>query len=95
MYVMGFTSPSMGDGSSTGPMVMWMENTETGAVVVVISFIYKRIYLGGTPEINCRKGKDKEQERTLQYTRTILNINNEFQIDDASLLSLRYNLNYI
>ena len=37
----------MGDGLSTGPTVMWIENTETAVVVVVVSFIYKRMYLGG------------------------------------------------
>ena len=44
-FVMGFTSPSMGDGLNTGPMAVWMENTETAAVVVVGSFIFKKIYL--------------------------------------------------
>ena len=36
----------MGDGLSTGPMVLWMENAETVDVVLVGSFIYRRIYLG-------------------------------------------------
>ena len=36
----------MGDGLSTGPMVMWMENTETAAIVVVDHFIYKEYILG-------------------------------------------------
>ena len=44
--VMGFTSPLLGDGSGTGPMVLWMKNTETVDVVLARSFIYRRIYLG-------------------------------------------------
>ena len=46
VHVGGFTSPSMGDGSRTGPTVTWMENAETVDVILVGSFIYKRIYLG-------------------------------------------------
>ena len=44
--VAAFTSPSMGDGSSTGPTVLWMENTKTVDVVLVDSFIHKIIHLG-------------------------------------------------
>ena len=54
----------MGDGLSTGPMVTWMENTETAAVVLVGSFIYKRIYQG-TPDKDCKKGKDKVEDSTI------------------------------
>ena len=49
----------MGDGFSTGPMVLWMENAETVDVVLVGKFIYKE-HIWGTPEVNCRNGKDKE-----------------------------------
>ena len=38
--VTGFTSPLMGDGLSTGPMVLWMENTEIVDVALAGSFIY-------------------------------------------------------
>ena len=38
---MGFTSPLLGDGSSIGPTVLWMENAETVDVVLVDRFIYK------------------------------------------------------
>ena len=31
-------SPSLGDGLSTGPMTLWIENSEMAAVVVVVFF---------------------------------------------------------
>ena len=34
-------SPLLGDGLSTGPMALWIENSEVAAVVVVV-FIYTR-----------------------------------------------------
>ena len=68
IIVLGFISPLMRGVLSTGLPVMWMENTETAAIVVVDSFIYKEYMFGGSPEINCSKGKEKERkgERTLQ-----------------------------
>ena len=51
-------SPSLGDGLSTGPMALWIENSEVEAVVVVI-YIYTRADLEGTPNTNT-KGKGKE-----------------------------------
>ena len=53
---MGFTSPPLGDGLSTGPIVLWMENAET-VDVVLVSVYLQRIYLGGTENINCRIGR--------------------------------------
>ena len=47
---MGFTFPSMEDGSSTGPMALLMENSEIAAVVIVDVFIYKRADVEGTPD---------------------------------------------
>ena len=41
-------SPSLGDGSSTGPTALWIENSEV-AVVVVVVFIYSAADLEGTP----------------------------------------------
>ena len=32
--VVGFTSPSLGDGSSTGPIVMWIKNSTIAALVL-------------------------------------------------------------
>ena len=49
---MGFTSPSMGDGSTTGPKVLCMENSDIAAVVVVDVSIYKRADLEETPDTN-------------------------------------------
>ena len=43
---MGFTSPSLGDGSSTRPMALWIENSETADVVLVDGFIYKEYVWG-------------------------------------------------
>ena len=43
---MGFTSPLLGDGLSTGPTVLWMENTEAVDVVLVGRFIYKEYVWG-------------------------------------------------
>ena len=44
-------SPSLGDGLSTGPMALWIENSEMAAVVVVV-FIYNGADLEGTPSTN-------------------------------------------
>ena len=44
--VVGLTSPLLGDGSSTGPMILWMENAETVDVVLVDRFIYKEYVWG-------------------------------------------------
>ena len=57
--VTGFNSPSLGDGLSTGPMMLWMENAETVDAVLVCRFIYKE-YIWGTHEINCRIGKERK-----------------------------------
>ena len=53
-------SPSLGDGSSTGPTALWIDNSEVAAVVEVV-FIYTRADLEGTPNTNTkggRKGKE-------------------------------------
>ena len=44
-------SPSLGDGSSTGPTALWIENSEMSAVVVVVC-IYNGADLEGTPSTN-------------------------------------------
>ena len=51
-------SPLLGDGSSTGPMALQIENSEVTTVVVVI-FIYTRAHLEGIPNTNT-KGKKKD-----------------------------------
>ena len=49
----------MGDGSSTGPKVLWMENAETVDVVLVGRFIHKEYIWGNSKNIlKDRKGKD-------------------------------------
>ena len=48
--VMGFTSPSLGDGLCTGPRVLWMDDAETVDVVLVGRFILQRMYLGELQE---------------------------------------------
>ena len=70
--VAGFTSPSMGDSSSTGPLVVWCR-TETAAVVIswklyhVSGEIQKNIY-GGTPEKDCGKRQDSTMSKNdLKY----------------------------
>ena len=42
--VAGFTSPLLGNGLSTGPTVLWIENAETVDVVLAGSFIYNLKY---------------------------------------------------
>ena len=56
-------SPLLGDGLSTGPMALLIENSEVAAIVVVM-FIYTRADLEGTPNTNT-KGK-RRKGRTLQ-----------------------------
>ena len=41
-----FMPPLLGDGSSTGPTVLWMENAEAVDVVSVGRFIYKEYVWG-------------------------------------------------
>ena len=63
IYIMDFLpSPSLGDGSSTGPMALWIDNSEKTAVAEVVP-IYTRADLEGTPNTNT-KGK-KEGKETL------------------------------
>ena len=50
-------SPLLGDGSSIGPMALWIEKSEVAAVVVVI-FIYTTADLEGTSNTNT-KGKGR------------------------------------
>ena len=45
------TSPSLGDGLSTGPTALWIENSDM-AVVVVVVFIYNGADLEGTQSTN-------------------------------------------
>ena len=72
-------SPSLGDGSSTGSMALWMDNSEMAAVVEVV-FIYTRADLEETPNTITKGKKERDGrkwnsvQRTLQYTRTILNM---------------------
>ena len=49
-------SPSLADGSSTGPTALWIENSLL-AVVVVVIFIYTRTDLEGNPNINWLSNK--------------------------------------
>ena len=44
-------SSSLGDGLSTRPMALWIENSEVAAVVEVV-FIYMRADFKGTPNTN-------------------------------------------
>ena len=43
------TSPSLGDGSSTGPMALWIDNSEMAAFVEVV-FIYNEYIWGKSTE---------------------------------------------
>ena len=43
LSVVGFTFPSLGDGLSTGPSALWMENSEIAAVVVVVCLFTKKL----------------------------------------------------
>ena len=50
----------LGDGLSTGPTVLWMENTETVDVVLVGRFIYKEYIWGNSKnKLYNRKDTDK------------------------------------
>ena len=59
-----FRFPPLEDGSSTGPMALWIDNSEMAAVVEVI-FIYTRADLEGTPNTNTKGKKVEGKERKL------------------------------
>ena len=51
-------SPLLGDGSSTGPMALWIDNSEMAAVVEDV-FIYNEYIWGkSTDELQARIRKD-------------------------------------
>ena len=53
-------SPLLEDGLSTGPMALWIDNSEVAAVVEVV-FIYSE-YIWGNLHMNCREGNNTRKE---------------------------------
>ena len=88
-------SPSLGDDWSTGPMVLSIVNSEMAAVVEVV-FIYTRADLEGTPNMNKKAKKEGREGKGLynKQGQSQICINNGCKIGHASLLSLRYTLDY-
>ena len=71
-------------------MILWIENSEVEAVVVV-TYIYTRADLEGTSNTNT---KGKREESSINKNNHKCLINNGCEINDASLLILRYTLDY-
>ena len=79
-------SPSLGDGLSTGPIALWIDNYEMAAVVKVVFIYNEYIWQKSTDELQTRIRKDSVG-RTLQQTRTILIfVNSESGIAHVYLL---------
>ena len=67
---MGFTSPSLGDGSSTGPTTLWINNSAMAALVCRSDVYSQWMWLWGNPQLDSiqvwRENIKKYQEQEIE-----------------------------